>query len=353
MKKAKRLSISPSPFVFSGLRLEIANLIIIVSLLVQVILMIAFRDARALISILASLVGAAAAEACFASPVSSIKGKNVKFADGAAVISGLLSGFMLPSTINPVLAWAASFFGLFISRNFFNGRGNAWASAPAFAVIFAFISAPSCFEALEAFPPDISLHPAAAPSEFDYKITAALNNAILNPLGIALPEGYTLLFFNPAAPIPALKFNILTLLSFIVLVALDIIDWIAPAAFLFVYAATVCLFSNVFGEGLSYPLFYVGVGGNILFALFSNAVLFAAVYILSDFPCLPRTRTGRAALGALSGAAAFFACGAGGSSPAGAAFVVFAANLISLIIEAIEDRILYGYSLENVLHDGK
>lgn len=338
--KTRALNVLPSPFVFSGLRVERAFLVVLFTLLLQIVLMIAFKDVQALIVISASLVGAVIAEMCFLSPVSGISGRCKKFSDGTAVISGLVTGFLLPSQANLFLAGFASFFGLFITRNFFNGKGNAWINASVLSVIFLFLSSPAYFQGFSAFQPGASLPSEGFVADSDYRIAAAVN-FLLEPLGITLPEGYIPLFFNPAAPIPAFKFNIVTLVSSIVLIALDIADWIAPAVFLAVYAVGVYFFL---------PAFDGGTGGNVLFALFSSGVFFVAVYLFSDFPSLPRTRTGRAILGFFAGIAAFFACGRGGDSILGAVFTVFAANLMSLIIEYAENRILHGYSMENILH---
>ena len=335
--KERPLSAHPAPFVFSGLKLETASLVVILSLLAQVALMIAFKDARALLVILASLAGAAACEVCFASPALSLKGKSLKFADGSAAIHGLVAGFLLPSAINPFLAAIASFFGLFVARNFFNGRANSWINSSVLSVVFAFISAPLSFEGAVALPADASLADVAS---FDYKVSGALNSTVFKLFGVALPEGYVQLFFNPQAAVPAFKFGIVTILFSIILIALDVIDWIAPAVFVAVYAAGVFFFSPFLPQAFPYPLYATGGGGNILFALFSSGVFFAAVYLLSDFPSLPRTRTGRLALGVIAGCAALFACGRGGASPIGAVFAVFAANLASLAIEYVEDRVL-------------
>ena len=328
--KERPFSSSPSPFVFSGLRLEIASLVVIISLLVQVALMAAFKDMRALIVILVSVAGAAAAELCFSAPALSLKKKRLKFADGAAVIHGLVAGFLLPSAINPFLAGVASFLGLFVSRNFFNGRGNAWINASVLSAIIAFISAPACFMGADAF--------LRAGSGFDYRISAALDRTVSSLFGASLAEGYMQLFFNPAVSVPAFKFGVVTIFSSIILIALGIIDWIAPIAFVAAYAAAVFFFSDI----VAIP--FLGAsssgGGGALFALFSGGVFFAAVYLLSDYPSLPRTRAGRLALGVIAGIAAFFACGRGGVSAIGAPFAVFAANLVSLAICCIEDRAL-------------
>ena len=335
--KEKPLAASPSPFVFSGLRIEVASIVVILTLLVQVALMIAFKDARALVGILAALIGAALAELCFASPVLCFSGKSAKFSDGTAAIHGLVAGFLLPSSLNPFLAIIASFAGLFVARNFFNGRRNSWICPPALSVIFAYVAAPSCFEAALALPPDVTLDEMA---DFDYSVSSFLNRTVLRLFGVSLPEGYVQLFFNPHSPVPAFKFGIATLFSSIILIALDVIDWIAPAAFVLVYGAGVFFFSQAIPAPFPYQIYLTSEGGNILFALFSSGAFFAAVYLLSDFPTLPRTRTGRLVLGVIAGVAAFFACGRGGASIASVAFAVFAANLLSLAIGYVENGVL-------------
>ena len=338
--KEKPLLASPSPFVSSGLRLEVANMVVFLTLLAQVVMMIAFKDTRSLLVLVASCIGAALAELCFA--VAGLKEKTEKYSDGEGDIHGLVAGFLLPSSINPLLAAVASFFGLFVSRNFFNGRRNSWISASAISVIFAFVSAPACFEAAAAFPTDAAL---ARIPEFDRSISELLNRSVFRPLGVFLPEGYVQLLFNPHASVPAFKFGIATILSSIILIALNIIDWIAPAAFATVYSLCVFFFSQAFAGPLPYPLYPANVGGNILFALFSSGVFFAAVYMLADFPALPRTRPGRLALGVVAGVVAFFVCGRGGGSAIGAALAVFAANLAALAIEYVEDEVLHRLSL--------
>ncbi len=344
--KDHELNVSPSPFVFLGLRLESAFVAVLLTLLPQIALMAAFRDTAALIVILASLIGAAAAELCFSSPVLGIGGRCKKFSDGAAVISGLVTGFLLPVQINPFFAGFASFFGLFISRNFFNGKGNAWINASALSVIFVFLSSMGYFSESAPFYSDAYLPAEGIVADFDYRITASINNILLKPLGIMLPEGYILLFFNPGAPVAALKFNIVTIASSVVLIALDIVDWIVPTVFFAVYAAGIYFFPS-----LLYPLYYAGTGGNVLFALFSGGIFFAVFYLLSDFSSLPRTRTGRVLLGFLAGITAVFACGQDGASVPGAAFTVFAANLLSTAIEYAENRILRVFSTRNVFYD--
>lgn len=328
--KDKSFSISPSPFLFSQLKIEKGFVLLLASLLVQLALMAYYACTQSLIIILATLMGAALAEVAFYKPFFAIFGQYRKFADGVAIISGLLAGFLLPSTISPVLAGVASFLALAVSRNFFNGKGNAWISASALAALFVFLSSPESF---------------LTPSQPHYlSDDAPINASLFRAFGLALPESYFSLFFNPEAIVPAFKFNVVTIVSSIMLIALGVVDCIVPAFFLATYAGVVFLFSFIGGNALS------SVSSSILFALFSNAVLFIAFYLLSDFSSVPKTFLGRVILGVLAGIVAFFTCSLRGDFVLGSIFTVFAANVLSSAIEHCENIVLKLYPVESVLH---
>lgn len=323
--------VSPSPFIFAGCQLTVSSVVIIASLVPHIALMAFFRDVQALAVIFASVAGAALAEFCFKPfPVDTDGYK--RFVDGGVFVSGLATGFVLPTMIHPALAAAASFFGVCITRNFFNGKGNAWLNPAAFAAVFAFISSPDAFHALAE---TAYLH-MQTPMDFDSEFTRVLNTSLFRPLGINLPGGYVSLFFNPAAPVAALKFGVLTLFASAFLIAFDVIDRILPAVFITVYSAAV--YASHFLWRIPSDSFSV-FSGDILFHLLSNGVLFIGFYLLSDPSSSPRTKIGRVAAGFFAGAAAFFFCGPHGS-PAGAVFSVFAVNVASPLIELIENKIL-------------
>ena len=321
-------NVSPSPFVFAGCQLRISSIAIILSLVPQVFLLGYFNDIQALTVICASLAGAVAAELCFCRPK---EGDGFKrFSDGTVLVSGLVTGFLLPVYLNPFLAAVSSFFGIFIARNFFNGKGNSWLSASAFAVVFACISSPSVFQAASVS----GLLPVQ--SDFDSEITWFLNTYLLRPSGINLPGGYVSLFFNPAAPVTALKFGVLTLAASVVLIAYDVVDWIVPVVFIAGYSVLVFLFSST--RVLS-SIFFAFPSGDVFFHLFMNGILFVGFYLLSDTSSSPRTKPGRIFSGLIAASAAFLFCGQD-IFPSGAVLTVFVLNVFNPAIELIENKIL-------------
>lgn len=321
-------NVSPSPFVFTGCQLRVSSIIIIASLVPQIFLLGFFKDFQALVVIFASLIGSVAAELCFSRAMNTDGFR--RFSDGTVLVSGLITGFVFPVFLNPVLAALFSFFGVFIARNFFNGKGNSWMNAPAFALIFAYVSSPSVFQAVAA------AQTMPVQTGGDSEITRILNTYLLRPAGINLPGGYVSLFFNPMAPVAALKFGCLTLAASVVLVATDIIDWMVPSVFIVVYSVLVFLFSSL---RIVTSTFFAFQSGDIFFHLFMNGIIFTAFYLLSDVSSCPRTKIGRLISGILSGLAAFFLCGQR-IFPAGAVMSVFVVNILNPAIELIENKIL-------------
>lgn len=259
--------------------------------------------------------------------------------DRTVIVVGLITGFLLPSTLGPITALLVSFSGYFISRAVFGGTGSYWMNPAAVTVAMAYISQPGLF-------PDQLLTPESVRTigdsfralkldnftgiGVDQSFTGFLNMHIFAPFDIKLPEGYITLFWHSPSTIPAFRYNILTLVSSILLISMSIIDWIVPLCFLVSYAACVWFFS-VLPFALAIPQ------GDILFAFLTSGVLFTAFYVLPEYNTNPRTRGGKAASGLLAGLTAFAICGPGGS-PAGAVFTVIAINAINPLIEYIENK---------------
>jgi electron transport complex protein RnfD len=293
-------------------------------------------DVAALVNIAAALLGSVIAELCMAIP-----DKKNSFGDGVVILAGLLTGLLLPTTLSPFIALGVSFSGFLIARVLFGGTGSYWLHPVATSVCIAFISQSAAFpqvlvsadgmriagDAFSALKMDHFTQIAS-----DQTIATNLNSTILGFFGIKLPEGYITLFGNSPSVIPAFRYNIITLASSIILLAMNIIEWVVPCAFLLTYALCVRFFSLLpFGYGFS--------GGNILFALLTSGVLFIAFYLLTDFSTMPRTRTGKTISGIFAGFFAFLLCGPGGSS-AGGVFTVFLVNIINPAIEYCENRII-------------
>lgn len=332
--KNTQWKVAPSPFIVTRPTVTSMSLVTILSLTPHLCAMFLQHDFAALLSIALATTGSIMAEIS----VAWNKRKEILL-DGTAILTGMLIGFLLPSTLGPLFVFFISFSGCLLSRAIFGGTGSYWMNPVAVAVCLAFLSQGELFPPFLITPETV----AAAGDAFgalkidqfsrissDSAITEFLNTTILDKAGISLPEGYITLFWQSPSPIPAFRYNILTLLASIVLLSLRIIDWIVPAVFLCTYGLLVYLFTPSAG----------GYGsGDILFALLTGGVLFVAFYILSEFSTAPRTRIGKLVSGFAAGIICFMLCGPGGS-PAGAAFTVISVNPLSTVIEYVEKRLV-------------
>ncbi len=329
--------IAPSPFVVTRPTVSRMSFITALTLIPHILAMSIQGDYLSLISITIAVAGTVAAEFC----VSRTR-EHKTFGDGTVFLAGLLTGFLLPSTLGPFMIFFVSFSGSFVSRVIFGGTGAYWMNPAAVAVCLGYLSQGELFPPYLVTPESVSAagdafgalkidHFPRIPS--DTAITEFLNTRLLYRAGISLPEGYITLFWNSPSTIPAFRYNLLTLIASIALLSLKIVDWIIPAVFLFTYGVCVYLFPPVPGL-LSNPF-----SGDILFAVLTGGILFVAFYLLPEFSTAPRTRIGKLLSGLFAGIICFLLCGPGGS-PAGAVFTVISMNPLATIIEYLEKRIL-------------
>jgi electron transport complex protein RnfD len=165
----------------------------------------------------------------------------------------------------------------------------------------------------------------------DESITNFLNGNLFRYAGVALPEGYVSIFWDTGSLIPAFRFNLLTIFAIIVLLAFGGIKWIIPSVFIFVYGLLVRIF------GL-FPYGGILNQGDILLAIFSSGTMVVAFLLLQWPGTTPLTIVGKVIYGVLAGVFAFLIMGAG-TSPIGAMFVILLSNLISPLIQLLEDLI--------------
>ncbi len=326
--------VSPAPFILSRPTVSRMSVITLATLTPILAMLAVAKDYAALLTVAASLAGCLAAEAAG----SYFRGKNT-FGDGTAILAGVLVGLLLPSGMRVFVSFAAAFTGFFIARVAFGGLGAYWIHPVAVSVCVAYVSQAAFFppplitaegirQAGDAFAALKLDKFAQLPT--DQGIASFLNANAFSLFGIRLPEGYVTLLWNAPSAIPAFRYNILVLLASIVLIAMDIADWIVPSAFLVTYGASVWFLSPI-------PFGGAPEGGNVLFAVLTSGVLFTAFYVLSDFSASPRTRIGKLVSGFVAGLAAFAICGPGGSS-IGAAFTVIVTNAVNPVIEYAENR---------------
>ena len=90
------------------------------------------------------------------------------------------------------------------------------------------------------------------------------------------------------------------------------------------------------------PFFYDGMmfQGDILLALLTSGVLFSAVFIMQWRGTVPVTNRGKLLYGVIAGICAFLILGVG-DSPVGCVFVVLSMNVISPLIQSVENHFEY------------
>lgn len=324
-----------SPFVYTRFTSAKINITIILLLAIQFLILAALGDFAACIHIILAALGS-----CFVEHLLQyLNTEKITFSLGA-IITGLLIGFFMPAEIGFVFVFVISALSIFISKSLFGGTGSNWINPAAFAICMAYISHPA------AFPPVISqlallkekgnMFAVLQASGFlrvkaDFTVTSALNSILLHGVGVTLPEGYISLFTDSTSSIPAFRFNLITILSSIVLFGLRAADYIFPAVFIAVYGILIWIFAQVPVTGMYFS-------GDILAAYLTGGVLFAAVFILTESSSAPKTKYGKAICGALTGIFAFFICGAG-ASPAGILFAIVLTNILTPLVEKLETKI--------------
>lgn len=263
----------------------------------------------------------------------------------ASTIRALMIGLLLPSNFPPVAVFFIAFFVLFINKHTLGGFANSWINPAAITVAICWIIGIKFFPALElpgtAFQSKnialILIQNGTFPqNSFDVAVTNFLNRRLFSFFGVSIPEGYFSLLWDSHASIPAFRFNLLTIISSIVLLGADVLNPIIPAVFIFTYSVLV---------KIAAPLFYNGnlFQGDMILALFTSGTLFCTFFLLQWHGTTPFSNRGKFVYGFLAGILAFFILGIG-LSPAGFAFVILIINILSLFIQSVENHFLKEYT---------
>lgn len=335
MKSYSNMSLTAAPFVYTRLPVFGMNIVVISLLSIQILILAITADFYALLNIIIAVMGVVFVENLLRYLASSKLSLSLEM-----ILSGLLIGFFMPTGIGFIFVFILSAFSVFIVKAVFGGTGHNWVNMVAFAVCTAYISRPEAFSPLIS---DFSI--LSEKGNFfavmeangliklktDFTVTSALNSLLLHGVGVTLPEGYISLFLNSTSSIPAFRYNIVTLMSSIILFSIRAADYILPAFFLTTYALLVWILGMV-------PVSNVYFLGDILSAVLTGGVLFTAFFVMTEPASSPKTKYGKAMIGFFTGVFAFFIC-AHGASPAGIFFAVILGNVISPLIEKLEVKI--------------
>lgn len=332
MKINTKLRFSPFVHISPAFPNTIAAMILV--LVPQLVFLGIYKDYKALLVITVSVLASVIAEI-----VDNLIQKKMSVGSFVSVLEGLIIGMFLPEVYPPLLAFFVVMFSLFVVKYCFGGLASNWANPAACTIIIAWFTGSLFFpdfqlnaEMLEsANPASMLFSMNIIPMNENANIVSNfLNSHVLNHFGFVLPEGYTSLFWDTHALIPAFRFNMLTIFASLVLASLSMIDLLIPVCYFTVYAILVRAFSLEPFTGLTGQ-------GDILLALLTSGTLFCGFFMLSWYGTTPMSMPGKVVYGVLAGVCAFVMSGAG-TSPTGAVFTVILVNTASPVIQLFEDK---------------
>jgi electron transport complex protein RnfD len=299
----------------------------------QVIMLFVTKSYASIVIICASIAASLLAEALN----KAFRGTS-GFQGLSALLQGLLTGMFFPAAYPPLSVFTLTLFTLLLAKYTFGGVASSWINQAALTVALAYFVGAQWFpEFLVTKPQLASENPVTLLFEnrpilpLDAKVTDFLNSTILSAIKTVIPPGLISFFWDSGAAIPVSRFNLLTLAASIVLILLDIINWVIPACFLGTYFLLVWLLAPLFaGAGIA--------SGDILLASLTGGTLFTAFFMLGAAGTVPWSLRGKILYSIIAGCFAFVFLG-GGTSSSGAVFTVLAANLMSTFIQFYEQQV--------------
>lgn len=321
------------PFIYERPSVSSVCIRILVLLFVQILCLLVTKSYQALYVVLSTLLGSVCAVALIY-----LISKDESYKIFTTLIQGIFIGMFLPSTYPVVPAFFISFLCLFLSRSIVFKNLNSWVNISAVAVIIAWFIGRNYFPDFIITSDIISLKNSSMYLiqngsfpiyDFDIPVTSFLNNNIFKYFNVTLPEGYVSLFVDTQSVIPAFRFNLITIISAIIIFSDNAFSEIIPLAFLIVYGVLVRVFVPfVYGGHLNQ--------GDVILAFLTSGTLFCGVFMIQWFGTTPITVVGKIIFGVLAGVFAFITSGCG-TSPVGMVYTILICNIISLMIRVLEE----------------
>ena len=290
----------------------------------QILALAATKSYSSLAIILCTVIGALLSEFR-----EFLEGGRSLFSAAYALLSGTLIGFYFPAGFPLVAALLLTFVMMFSAKCVFGRQGISWLNPVAFTLAGAWFVGHFYFPGFLISKTELVLkNPSlflvdGLPSRIplDDGITDFLNAAVFDKFGASVPGGFVSLLWDAQCAILAFRFNALTLLASIFLIAFDIEGGLVPCVFLASYSLLVKFLSPVLLGGAPFS-------GDIALALFSGGTIFTAFFLLQWQGTLPRSLAGKIVYAVLGGGVAFAFCGTG-TSPIGSAMTVLFLNIVS------------------------
>lgn len=330
----KKVTLKP----FSYLKPSLNSMLIafVIVLLPQIIMLAITGSYKSLIIIVCSILGAVVSNFLYA-----FFKKVSNFSYLSSLVQGIVIGMLLPYSYNPVAVFFITAASIFLSKYIFGGFASCWANPAAVTIAVSYFLNVTVFGDYLVTSADLQTRNAALSLinsgaiplvSVDANITAFLNSSVFSLFKVSIPDGYVSLFWDTHSIIPAFRFNLITLVSSIVLLSLDMVDFIIPACFLLVYSLLVKFLGPVFVGGIAGQ-------GDVILSLLTSGTLFCTLFILQWFGSTPISKIGKMIYGILAGLFAFLIVGFG-TSPVGYVFTVLVMNCLSPVIQVVENKII-------------
>lgn len=333
----KKLIVSSSPHVGSELSTQKIMLHVIIALSFTLIAGVVIYGIYPLVVVALAVASAVLAEMLY--NLIAKKPNTVK--DLSAIVTGMILGLNLPPTIPLYVPVVGSVFAIMVVKMLFGGLGKNFANPAATARIFLLLSWSG--KMTKYIPPvDYSqgFFKAFFTGFVDSNVTQATAGMVTSatPLGSIkdaaqtgiLPDNIDLLdlFLGKIGGSIGEVCTLAIILALVYLLIFKIIDWKIPLT----YIAFSALFALIFYKSAAF----------ILPTLMTGGLMFAAVFMLTDYSTSPNTRLG----------SVIFAAGAAfmtllirrwGGFPEGASIAVLFMNLLVPIIDRLTLPKPYGY----------
>ena len=331
IKKAKN---SVKPFVYNIPSISEVAIRFIILLMLQIGMLFITKSYEAIIVILFAFLGA-----LLAAGLNHIINREPLYNITNILIPGIFIGMLLPQSYPPLVVFVISAFTIFISRSIVFKGINNWLNIAPLAIIVAWFIGKEYFPPFQLNTSIIALRNSSVYLiengvfpiySFDSTITNFLNKYIFNFFNVTVPEGFISMMWDTHSMIPAFRFNIITIISSIIIFSDKAFSLIIPSVFLTVYL----LFVRLFGTFLFGGYFNQG---DMILALFTSGILFCATFLIQWYGTIPVTWHGKLVLGIISGITAFVLIGSG-TSPVGMVFTVIISNICCMLIRIFEEK---------------
>lgn len=323
-----------NPFVYVRPSISAVTVRILVLLLIQVVMLLLTKSYDAVIVIGTTTLGGIAAAS-----VNFLIYHEKPFQFMNIILQGIFIGFLLPQEFPVVVAFFITFFTLIISRCIFFKSVNCWINICCVAVMIAWFIGRQYFPQFIITKDLISLKNSSVYLlqngsfpiySLDSTITSFLNEKVFSIFKVTIPEGFVSLLWDTNSSIPAFRFNLLTIISSVIIFADNAFSFIIPTLMLCVYAVLIRLFGPIFFGGSFNQ-------GDIILAFLTSGTLFCSVFLIQWYGTVPIFLSGKIILGILAGIIAFLVTGAG-TSPIGMVYTVLITNFVNIFIRTFQEK---------------